>query len=743
MNFTGRDSIKNIILLITFTLILASCSGGGGEEGAIEVASKPSTSVTPTPIEEDPEPVVVTLDRINVSTDKVSLSINEVATLTAIGYYSDGSSSNISTGVTWSSSDSSKISINSNQATALAAGSVIVTATSDGVSSSLTLLPFSANLTGIELNVNSLELPSDGEFQLLVSAVYDNGQSLDITDEAQFVMDDSSVALIDELNNIGRVSSNSAGTTSLTISYNGLSKSLPITITTAVITELQVTPIVGSKVKGASQSFYATGTLDSGETIDLTESVVWSSSSEGTLSIDADGVASLVESGSVTVSASYAGLTSSVNFTVTSKTISSLALSFSAASISTSVTAEATCIAHYNDGSSEDVTDSVSYSVNDSSIGIVSNNQNSKGKITPISAGVLTLTASLGGTSISEDLTITEAQLVSISVETNESLISSGINAYFRAMGTYDDSSVVEITDSVIWSLSNSDYGSISNSSQDRGLYTNTFDEASTSTLTITASMEGVDGTIDILLAPGTISSISITPQSAVMNTNESIDFKAYAHFSDGASVEITDISTWSSSDTSVVIVSNSRVDRGRVSSLNEGAVNVTASYNGMNSGSSSIDVDNSQTPGVITRGDGLLASYYNGRNFDTFKGQRIDSQIGFSWESGNAPLGVGDYFSVRWTGQIEGKYTGDCQVSSYSDDGFRVWINGDLVIDDWSNHAPRWRHNYAVPFVEGEKQDILVEFYENSGRAVAQLHWTCPGDSGLELIPTEYLYSN
>jgi hypothetical protein len=342
---------------------------------------------------------------------------------------------------------------------------------------------------------------------------------------------------------------------------------------------------------------------------------------------------------------------------------------------------------------------------------------------------------------ISENLIVTGAILQSITIETKSSLISEGINAYFTAIGNYDDATSVDITSSVSWSLSNLSYGAISNSGQNKGLFFNSFNEASTSTLTVSAALSGVTGNFDVLLAPGTISSISINPSSAILNENENVDFKAYAHFSDGASVDITDISSWTSADQSLVMVSSGKDDSGRVSAISEGMTNVRVQYNGLTSGDSSINVDNGLSSSTPDEGTGLLASYFSGTNFDTLKGTRIDSVINYNWAAGLAPLGVGDSFSVRWTGKIKGKYTGDCQVSSRSDDGFRILIGGTSVIDVWFNHAPRWDHNYLVPFVEGEKQDIVVEFYENSGHAVAELYWQCPGDSGVEVIPVENLF--
>lgn len=713
-------------------LLFVSCSQG---EQSSSLIIKPDNTQT----DAEETQTVVFLSAITVYSDKVSFAIGEEATLGAIGLYSNGTSANISTSVTWTSSDSSKVSVSGNTATAVAAGSATITATHEGVTSSLVLLPFSANVTGIELSASAINLPSDGQTQITVTALYDNGQTTDVTSLSSFTTDDGAVASVSS----GMVSAVAAGSTNLNVNYNGHTATAAITISSAVITSIQVSPIVGSKVKGATQQFFATATLDNGQTLDITSSASWSSTDTGILSINSSGLASLVDAGVATVTANYDGLSNNVSFTVTNKTISSLALTLGATSISTSVTTSASVIANYSDGSSEDVTDSVSFSSSDISVAIISNSQSTMGQINPVAIGSTTISASLSGVNTSETLNVTGASLVSIAVETNNSLLSSGVNAYFRAMGTYDDASVVDITSSVTWSLSTGIHGSILNSLQDKGLFINTFSGGSTTTLTVTATSGATNGSLDILLAPAIITSLTVNPQSATMNTSQNVDFKAYAHFSDGASMDITDVVTWNSSDTSIVMVSNSIVDPGRVSSLAEGSANVSASYNGMNSSNSAVTVDNGQTPEVSDDGDGLLASYYSGNSFNTLKGQRIDSQVLFNWSTGQAPLGVGDNFSVRWTGKIKGKYTGDCQVSSRSDDGFRLYIGGNTIIDVWFPHAPRWDHNYTVAFVEGEKQDITIEFFENGGHAVAELYWQCPGDGSLDPIPTEYLFSN
>jgi hypothetical protein len=682
---------------------------------------------------------VVTLNSIIVYSDKSSLLVGEVANLTALGRYSNGLLSNISDTVVWSSADELKATISGATATAVGVGAVDITASLDGITSTLTLILFSANVTSIELNYTSLVLPSDGKADIIVSALYDNGLSVDVTSLSSFAVDDLTVASLDG----NEVSAVANGSANLTVSYGGIDKILSISITTATIVSIQVTPIVASKSINETQQFLTTATLDDNSNIDITNAVSWSSSDTALLEIDATGSASLKAAGIVSVTATYGAFTNSVNFTVLDKTLSSLSVNLSASDIGVGVSATAIVIATYSDSSFEDVTSSVNFSTSNSSVAIISNNSNSKGDITSIAIGAADITATLNSVSSSATINVTAANLVSIEVTTDNTLLAAGINAYFTAMGTYDDATVVDITSSVTWSISEITYGSISNSPANKGFFTNSFGLGTTETVSTTATLSGVTGSISMIMAPGTITSISINPSSATMNTSQNLDFKAYANYSDGAAVEITTLVNWVSSDPAIVNASNSLIDAGRVSSLIEGSMNLSASYNGMSSSLAPIVVDNALTPEAADTGDGLFAQYFNGNNFNTLAGSRIDSNINYNWATGAAPLGVDSNFSVRWTGKIKGKFTGDCQISSRSDDGFRISIGGNSIIDVWFPHAPRWDHNYAVPFVEGEKQDIIVEFFENGGHAVAELYWQCPGDAGLVPIPQEYLYSN
>ncbi|MDB5271826.1 MAG: glycoside hydrolase family 76 [Chitinophagaceae bacterium] len=144
----------------------------------------------------------------------------------------------------------------------------------------------------------------------------------------------------------------------------------------------------------------------------------------------------------------------------------------------------------------------------------------------------------------------------------------------------------------------------------------------------------------------------------------------------------------------------------------------------------------------IIGTGDGLTANYFNGMNFETPVYTRKDATINFDWGNGSPDASVhADQFSVRWSGQIQPKYSEVYTFTMNTDNGRRLWINGQLVIDKWIDD---WGIDYTgtITLVAGQKYDIKVEYFENNGGANAKLQWSSASQAK-EIVPTSQLYSN
>jgi hypothetical protein len=117
----------------------------------------------------------------------------------------------------------------------------------------------------------------------------------------------------------------------------------------------------------------------------------------------------------------------------------------------------------------------------------------------------------------------------------------------------------------------------------------------------------------------------------------------------------------------------------------------------------------------------------------------RVDPTVNFDWGNGSPATAIGvDTFSARWTGKVRAKVTGTHTFYTTSDDGVRLWINGVLVIDNWTDHAPV-ENSGTISLTTGQIYDVRMEFYENGGGAVAKLLWSAPG-LAKEVIPASQL---
>jgi glucose/arabinose dehydrogenase len=143
----------------------------------------------------------------------------------------------------------------------------------------------------------------------------------------------------------------------------------------------------------------------------------------------------------------------------------------------------------------------------------------------------------------------------------------------------------------------------------------------------------------------------------------------------------------------------------------------------------------------VLSQGDGLKAEYYDNKDFTNLKVTRTDATVNFNWGFGSPDPSIGvDTFSARWTGQVEAKYSETYNFFTTADDGVRLWVNGQQIINKFVDQ-PATETSGSIALVAGQKYDIKLEYYENNNRAVSRLAWSSPTQTK-EIIPQSQLYS-
>jgi outer membrane protein OmpA-like peptidoglycan-associated protein len=151
----------------------------------------------------------------------------------------------------------------------------------------------------------------------------------------------------------------------------------------------------------------------------------------------------------------------------------------------------------------------------------------------------------------------------------------------------------------------------------------------------------------------------------------------------------------------------------------------------------------------ALPTGDGLVGEYYRGANFDQLVLSRRDTIIDFDWNFRSPGPGLpNEHFSVRWTGWLLAPATGRFLLHARVDDGMRVWVDEELVLDEW---RPQVVSDFTatVTLKQGTAHRLRVEYFQDILHTRAFLNWSPPEESNTDRranarqpIPTRYLFS-
>jgi endoglucanase len=128
-----------------------------------------------------------------------------------------------------------------------------------------------------------------------------------------------------------------------------------------------------------------------------------------------------------------------------------------------------------------------------------------------------------------------------------------------------------------------------------------------------------------------------------------------------------------------------------------------------------------------MAQSNGLKADYFDNIDFTNLKLTRTDPTLNFNWGNGSPTASIGaDTFSARWTGQVLAPTTSEYTFYTTADDGIRLWVNGQQIINNYVDQAPTTKTG-KISLAANQKYDIKVEYYERGGGAVAKLEWSTP----------------
>jgi uncharacterized protein YjdB len=381
------------------------------------------------------------------------------------------------------------------------------------------------------------------------------------------------------------------GTATITATCDGAQGSVQLVVTGAALVGVEVSTSDPAIPVGADTRFTATGTYTDGSTENLTTSVAWSSSDPTITSVSSlpglEGVATGVGIGMATVRADAdGGVFGTASLQVTDAVLTSLAVQV-VAPIPLGLGADLAASGTYSDGTVHDLTTVVTWTSLDETVVTVSNAAGTQGRATSVGKGTATVRGdAAGGIFGTTDLQVTDAVLVSVAVQP-VAPIALGSGAPLAASGTYTDGSVQDLTSAVAWTSSDESVVTVSSAGLATGV--------GKGSATVRAEAAGgIFGTAGVEVTDAVLTSVSVQPV-APLALGLDVQLAAAGHYSDGAVYDLTDLVTWSSSDGTVVAVSNDAGKQGLATGTGLGAADVTATGPGGLTGSVTITVTAAQ----------------------------------------------------------------------------------------------------------------------------------------------------
>ncbi|HEY5042566.1 MAG TPA: PA14 domain-containing protein [Verrucomicrobiae bacterium] len=153
----------------------------------------------------------------------------------------------------------------------------------------------------------------------------------------------------------------------------------------------------------------------------------------------------------------------------------------------------------------------------------------------------------------------------------------------------------------------------------------------------------------------------------------------------------------------------------------------------------------------ALGNGTGLLEQYWTNTTGMAFTNMafntpptltRTDAVVNFNWSAtGPDPVIGRTNFTARWTGSVQPQYDETYTFTTFADDGVRLWVNGQLLINNWTPQTAAVTNNGSITLKGQQLYNLRLDYFQNTGNAGAQLSWSSPS-TAQSIVPQTQLYS-
>ena len=336
----------------------------------------------------------------------------------ATGSYTDGTTPDITSLVTWSSSTPACATIipADGLITALTQGTTTISASLETFSGTSALKVTGGNLTSITLSPSTPTLVKDTLVRVIATGTFSNSTTRDISGAVEWSLADPSKATVSKSGgNLALLSATAVTSTPTAISAKSgtvTSSTTNLTVTAPTLQALTISPVKLDLTAGTSGRFTVMANYSNGSSQEVTFSSVWASSDAAKSVVGNSGInkgrvtgiaATIVPA---TITASYGGKDIAAVATVAARTLNTLTISAPSASVASGNQFKYSATATYLDGAVKDVTEETVWSIDKPNVAIIADSTNQPGQVFAVDSGVATLTATFGDKSQTVTITV-------------------------------------------------------------------------------------------------------------------------------------------------------------------------------------------------------------------------------------------------------------------------------------------------------------------------------------------------
>ena len=380
-----------------------------------------------------------------------------------------------------------------------------------------------------------------------------------------------SIAVVDPAGDgSAQITGVSVGAVLVTVDYRKAVKTtVLVTVTAPAITGLAIDPPFATVPAGLKTQLTAVGRRADGSEEPLTSGVTWSSSSPSNATIDARGEITAVSSGSTTVMATYGELSALATVTITAPRLTALVLTPATPDVPRGATLGLTATGTFTDGSMRDVTQMVAWS---SSLPVVAT-VSQAGIVTAEAVGTTIIAAQMSTVRAETTLRVTQPVLASIALTPVAPTLADGQVQQFVATGTFTDGATANVTAMATWSSTVPAVATVSDAAGSKGRVT----AVAVGATIVRAAVGAISGETQVTVGPPVLASITVAPITTTVPLGRSQQFTATGTYSDMSTMDLTAVTTWTSSATGIATVSDAAGSKGRATTVAMGTANITA----------------------------------------------------------------------------------------------------------------------------------------------------------------------